>query len=1178
MRFPRLLSALAGPGLLLLLVLGAPLAPRPAAGPAGDDPFARDLARLERARDHAAPGSAERFKAEQRIERIEKARAGKPAFDKPDQYARILNEMRIPADRTEPEYEAGYRVRELAVAKAARRPAKAILPWREVGPGNVAGRARAIVVDPDDPTASTWFIGSVGGGVWKTTDAGATWEVLTDNFPVLSVQSLAMAPSDPDVMYAGTGESFYNIDTINGNGILKTTDRGLTWTHLAQTVDNPAFNNVARIVVHPTNPDVVLAATTVGRYKESVLPRSSIFKSVDGGLTWTEKYASTTIGTFNRVKKIQQIVADPANFNVLYATIDEGGLLKSTNAGETWTPINTGIADFTGRFELAISPVNTSRLYAAAEGASHSELWISTNGGASWSETTEAGTEPNWLGAQGWYDNTIVCHPTNTNIVYVGGVRLWQITLSGTSRTTSLLSVGPVHVDHHNLVVLPTPGGFRLLNVNDGGVGLSTSAASDWSAPIDGMTTTQFYGIDKRPGASAYFGGMQDNGTWFSPVDPDRLTDWSFAIGGDGYETSWHFDDPQRMIGGYQYNGLQRSLDGGLSWNSAVNGLLDTGSARAPFITKIAKNNAAPDFICAVGRDGVWRSFDFGASWSLTAIPSATWGGISSFHDVKISRADPDVVWGGSRMDATAQIHVSTDAGATFAPVPNFATVTMGGISGLATHPTDPATAYVLFSFAGRPKILRTTDYGATWADITGFVGGSPSTNGFPDVAVYDLLVFSDDPLHMWAGTEIGIVESLDGGATWALANNGLPAVSIWDLTEVEDEVVVGTHGRGIWAATIPELVAGKTFKPLIEAANQGPDGLLAVSLNLRSAYDSTVVRVDGAVAAVLPANAPRDAALVQVPVLSGGTKPVFATGWAGGVPYESITKLVDTYALQAPRWEYANDFETSGAGDFTGSGFSVGPYAGFTGNAIHSTHDYPDNAALTYMLLTPIRVSATNPVMSFNEVAIVEPGDPGTVFGDYAFWDYVVVEGSRDGVNWTPFADGYDCRDDPAWENAFYSSLPGNSSMLRPRSISLVPAFSPGETILVRFRLFADSAVNSWGWAIDDLDIQPGAATGVGDQAPARAVALEQNVPNPFNPQTMIRWTLPLDADVTLRVYDVRGRLVRTLVDERQTAGARAATWDGRDDRGASVASGAYVYRLQAGEVSLQRRMMLVR
>ncbi len=1168
MRRVRNLLALAAIATLLVLGVGGAGAP---------SPFSRELARLESLRDHAPAGSATRFKAESKIARIERKLAGQPGFEKPEEFARLLNEMRIPADRTESEYEAGYRARELQLALAAKQSPRTDLAWSQRGPGNVAGRARAIVVDPDDASNSTWYIGTAGGGVWKTTDAGLTWSVLTDDFPVLSVQSLAMAASNPDVMYAGTGESFYNVDTINGNGILKTTDRGQTWTHLAQTIDNPAFNNVARIVVDPNNANVVLAATTVGRYKESVLPRSSIFKSIDGGQTWTEVHAVTDIGSFGRVKKIQQIVADPTNFNILYATVDEAGILKSTNAGNTWAYVNNGITDFFGRFELAISPVNANRLYASAEGASHSELWVSTNGGTSWSETFETGDEPNWLGAQGWYDNTIVCHPTNVNIVYVGGIRLWQITLSFNNRTTTLLDTGPVHVDQHGLVVLADgPGAWRILNTNDGGVGISGSFATAWSAPIDGMTTTQFYGVDKRPGASAYFGGMQDNGTWFSSLDPNALTPWSFAIGGDGYETSWHFDDPNRMIGGYQYNGLQRSLDGGFSWESATNGLSDVGGGNAPFITKIAKSNLAPDFLCAVGVTGVWRSSDFGASWNVTSIPAGTWGAISSFHDVKISRANPQVVWAGSRMDNTARIHVSTNGGVTFTDVPNYTAVTMGGISGLATHPTDAATAYVLFSFAGRPKILRTTNTGATWTDITGFAGGSPSTNGFPDVAVYDLLVFSDDTNHLWAGTEIGIVESLDGGATWALADNGLPAVAIWDIAEVEDEVVLGTHGRGIWSVKFPSLVAGKFYRPLIDQLYQAPAGPLTVDLNLRSEYDSTQVWVDGTRVATLPANAFQQDAVVQVPVVTSGTRTVFARGYRNGLSLDSLPKTVDVYALQTPVFAYSSNFNQP-TGDFVGD-FTVGAYPGFSNGAIHSPHFYPDNANLTYLLTVPIRVAQQNAYVHFDEVVLVEPGEDGSVYGDPNFWDYVVVEGSRDGVTWLPIAPGYDSRDNVDWLTAWNNGTPGSTALLRPRALDLHQVFAWNETILLRLRLYADGSVNGWGWAIDNLVIQVGSPTSVEDDVPSRLATLAQNAPNPFNPSTRISYTLARDTDVTLRIFDVRGRVVRTLVDGRQTAGTHEAEWDGRNATGGAAASGVYVYRLQAGGESQQRSMTLVK
>ena len=764
------------------------------------------------------------------------------------------------------------------------------------------------------------------------------------------------------------------------------------------------------------------------------------------------------------------------------------------------------------------------------------------------------------------------------NVVYVGGIRLWQITLSGTNRTSSLLSTGPVHVDHHGLALLQVGPAWRILNTNDGGIGLSASGAASWTKPTDGLVTTQFYGVDKRPGASAYFGGMQDNGTWFSPNGPNNLTPWTNAFGGDGYETSWHFDDPLKMIGGSQYNGLQRSLDGGATWSSATSGLTDTGSASAPFITKIAKTNQSPEFLCAVGKSGVWRSTNFGGSWNLAAIAAGTWGSISSFHDVKISRANSSIVWGGARMDASGRIHVSTNGAVTFSTVPNYTTVTMGGISGIATHPTDQNTAYVLFSFAGRPKILKTTNLGVTWTDITGFTGGAPSTNGFPDVAVYDLLVFSDDPLHLWAATEIGLVESLDGGTTWALANNGLRNVGVWDLTEVEDEVVAGTHGRGIWSVKMPSLIAGKTFKPLIDNLYQRPDGLLNIDLNLRSAYDSTVVFMSGARVATLGANAALQTTQVQVPVTLAGSKTVFARSYRGGVSYQSVSRNVTVFVLQAARVQYSNDFDGV-AGDFSSTGFSVTTSAGFTGKALHSTHFYPDNVTLTSLLTIPIRVASANANILFDDVALVEPGEPGSVFGDAGFYDYVVVEGTVDGVTWIPIAPGWDCRLYPEWEAAFNSSGNGTSAMLHSHNLNLHDAFAPGDVILLRFRLLADSSLNGWGWVVDNLQIQPNAPTSAtGDLAPARTVLLAQNVPNPFNPTTTIRYQLPGTGKVGLRVYDVRGRLVRRLVDRVENAGDYSVQWDGRDDRGIAVASGAYLYRLETPAGMRQRRMTLIR
>lgn len=1146
----------------------------------------QEQARWSRQLEHSAPGDWMYQKASEKLERLRADREDEPGFDHPDEYMRYLQLMKTPSDRELPEYEPGYQIRELDQARLARRVPPPALPWVSRGPGNVAGRSRAIVIDPADPTGDSWLIAAVGGGVWKTVDAGANWTNLMPDVPITQVQSLAVAQSNPQVLYAGTGESYWNIDTLNGNGMYKSVDGGATWTQLASTLDDYRFNNVSRIIVDPNDPDLVLASTTVGTTKVSLQPTSHIFRSTDGGTNWTEVHQETGTNSIDG-PRILQLLADPNNFDIQYATVFGAGVLKSTDRGLTWNYVNNGITDFgttvasAGRFEMAISPINSNYLFLSGSGAigttTVSRLWHSIDGGANWVGGSETTNSSNWLGAQGWYDNTIICSPVDARVVYVGGIRLWRLTLGalGSVGYSSLqFNTGDVHVDHHGLqIVEPQGGGWYILNTNDGGVGVSSSGDTGWTAPIDGLVTTQFYGVDKRPGASAYVGGMQDNGTWRSPVGSAANDPWTFQIGGDGYETSWHFDDPDKIIGGYQYNGFLRSLDGGMTWSSAVSGLADTGGGNAPFLTKIGKSNARPNHLFAVGASGVWRSINFGGTWVQMLLTGGNWGTLSSFHDVRVSEADPDVVWAGARMDGSGDIYVSTDGGLTFDPVVQYPTVTMGRISGMAAHPTEPGTAFLLFSYAQRPKVLKTVDYGQTWADISGFEANPTSANGFPDVAVYDLIVFPNDPNRIWVGSEIGLVESLDGGATWALAENGLPSVGIWYLVVEEDQVVVATHGRGVWSVQIPELTQGQFFNPLFEAFSQVPNGALRYQAVLRSAADSTQVLMSGSVIQTLGPNTEFQAIQLDYPVGSEGLRLGQLASYKDGVAHYSVGRQAYAYLINDPVPNYSNTLDT-GDDFILDAGFSIAQPAGFSDPALHSTHFYPNGINITAVLRQPI-VIGNSTTLSFDEVVLVEPGDPGSVYGDYAFWDFVVVEASSDGIHWVPLADGYDSREDPAWEAAFNASQFGSSSLFRNRQILLNDTFALRDEVFLRFRMFTDDFVNGWGWAIDNIEVDTPSPTA---SPVARRYALTQNMPNPFNPMTEISFELPERIPVRLQVFDLRGRLVRTLVDGPREAGVQRVTWDGRDARGARVASGVYLYRIQAGDWVDQRKMTLVK
>jgi hypothetical protein len=363
-----------------------------------------------------------------------------------------------------------------------------------------------------------------------------------------------------------------------------------------------------------------------------------------------------------------------------------------------------------------------------------------------------------------------------------------------------------LHVDHHDIKMIitnPATQSFTILDANDGGLGISTNGGFTWRQIDNGYFTTQFYGVAKRPGKHEYIGGMQDNGTWQSPVGQlaNRNSEYEHRIEGDGFEVLWHPVYGHRLIGSSYNNILFYSNDEGENWFAA-----DRGLPEGPFVTRLSHSRENPDVIFAVGAKGIYKHPRFGMgkyNWVLSPIEKGWSPGdyVTSQHNVEVSLADPEVVWAGSGMYADPDLHIflSKDEGEDFDSVPNYKDVKMGWITSIATHPKNPAEAFILFSMPEKPKILRTYDFGQHWEDISGFGTSDSSNNGFPDVKVYSLLVLPFDTTILWAGTEIGLFESIDNGTSWQYADNGLPAVSVWQMEVVDQHVVVATHGRGIF-------------------------------------------------------------------------------------------------------------------------------------------------------------------------------------------------------------------------------------------------------------------------------------------------------------------------------------------------------------------------------------------
>lgn len=403
-------------------------------------------------------------------------------------------------------------------------------------------------------------------------------------------------------------------------------------------------------------------------------------------------------------------------------------------------------------------------------------------------------------------------------------------------------SIPGLHPDHHVIKIIPTGDpNFILIDANDGGLGYSNDNGVDINQLPNNYITTQFYGVSKHPTENEYIGGMQDNGTWQSPAgeEASNTSQYYFRIGGDGFEALWHAENPDLLLGSLYNNGIRRSTNGGQNWTSVSGIIYQDG----PFITKLSASKENPDLVFGVRAGGIYRSTDFGATWARKTI-SNNWvidGKISSSHNIEVSLANGKIVWAGGGMatDYGLQMQVSTNYGLNFTSVDDYNLVAMNSYtSGIATHPNEPNTAYVLFSRAGMPKVLKTTDLGLTWTDISGFGTGNHSTTGFPDVVVHCLLVMPQDNNIIWVGTDIGIVESTDNGATWNISDNGFPSASVYDMQIVGKQVVIATHGRGIWTVDIDEI----EYAPYINEFTQTNNSTLQLTSDLKVAYDSVQV------------------------------------------------------------------------------------------------------------------------------------------------------------------------------------------------------------------------------------------------------------------------------------------------------------------------------------------------
>jgi hypothetical protein len=667
-------------------------------------------------------------------------------------------------------------------------PVAGITPqkWTWLGPGNIGGRTRAIAVNPGTP--SVWFAGSVGGGIWKTTDSGGSWAPVNDFMASLAVSSIVFQPGNPSIMYAGTGEGFFNSDGLQGAGLFKSTDGGTTWNQLSFT-NNANFNYVNRLSISPDGA-VLLAAT-----------RSGLWRSTDGGTSF-----ATVLNKYFGIG-IADVDFSPTNSSAAVASDQYGDAWYSPDGGVTWTPA-TGLGTTSGQFqriEVAWAPSSPSTVYAVAD-INKGTLYRSDNGGATYGFVST----PAHLGYQGWYDNALWVDPTNANFLVVGGLDLWRSTNGGLNFTQiSAWQYAPnsAHADHHVIVSLP---GFRSTNTsvlfgNDGGVYMTTNIdtvgggalpyTSGWSNMNHNYGVTQYYGVAGNATSGAIAGGTQDNGTLrYTPAGgPQSHT---AMYGGDGGFMAADPTDPNYFYGEYVYLRIFRSTNGGAPNSGAdvSSTITDPAYFIAPFILDLNNPNTMLG-----GATGLWRSTAVKApSVQFTQIRPALSNNYA-ISAIAVARGNSDVCWLGY---GNGEVWYSTNC---TAPLPGWTRVDLNPgplpkryVTRIEIDPSNFNHVYAAFGGYTFPNLWHTTDGGASWSSG---VSGS-GFSALPAAPVRDIKIMPGRPSWVYAATDLGVLASQNGGASWNVPQDGPANVAVDELAWVGQSLVAATHGRGLYKVT----------------------------------------------------------------------------------------------------------------------------------------------------------------------------------------------------------------------------------------------------------------------------------------------------------------------------------------------------------------------------------------
>ena len=671
-------------------------------------------------------------------------------------------------------------------------------PWTVEGPANIGARINTIKVDPSNP--NNIYIGYSGGGLWKTTDGGASWFPVFDEQPFLSIGDIQLDPQNSNIVYAGTGDPNISGYPFIGDGLWKSTNGGNSW----QNIGLQETRIISKVIVHPQNAPTIFVATMGLPFERN--DDRGLYKTTNGGQNWEK------VLFIGQETGIIDMVMSPNDPNTLYAAAwdrirnnqesivfgNNARIWKTTDGGANWTMLEGGLPmEENSRIGLAIDPQNGNHVLATYAGTnlSFNGLYATLDGGVNWAEMP-LNVNSNFQSNFAWYFGKIHINPFNNQDIWINGVRTVRSIDGGANWASNVTQMSPgTHVDHHDVAFISEN---VMLLATDGGLYRSNDGGTNWNK-AEYIPTTQFYRVAANPHLPEwYFGGAQDNGTVAG--NATGITDWLHLYGGDGFQPAFHPDNPDIIYYEWQDGNIVCSTDGGSFFEDGAQGIDPDDRRNWDMQYMFSRHDPS---IMYTGTYRVYKGVGHPSQWAPIS-PDLTDGNIfgARYHTITTldeSPLDPDLLYVGTTDGNVWQGNPSTS---------NWENITAGlperYVSSVKASPTFPDHVFV--SHTGyksndfQPLLHRSDDLGQTWTAISG---------DLPQLAINDIIVL---PGHqdsvIFVATDGGVYGTINSGQHWERLGSGMPIVPVYDLdfNFAQHTLFAGSHARSILSFPLDSL------------------------------------------------------------------------------------------------------------------------------------------------------------------------------------------------------------------------------------------------------------------------------------------------------------------------------------------------------------------------------------